>query len=163
MGSRRLYYSWLLMASHRSTGIICLGFWLNEGGVEFGAHPLVNGTTHVLKAQPATAIVENLSISQNRREHLLLYNVLVSTIQSVYEYLDQWTEKVFCYHTTFVDLWSLTFSFDNPYWSVHFLNKRTFGCRWLIRLNRKWKGIFDANLWKYFYIFLASLAFVIFP
>ena len=86
------------MASHRSTGIICLGFWLNEGGVEFGAHPLVNGTTHVLKAQPATAIVENLSISQTRGEHLLLNNVLVSTIQSVYEYLDQWTEKVFCYH-----------------------------------------------------------------
>ena len=74
------------MASHRSTGIICLGFWLNEGGVEFGAHPLVNGTTHVFKAQLATAIVENLSIS---REHLLLYNVLVSAIQSVYEYLDQ--------------------------------------------------------------------------
>ena len=34
MGSPRLYYSWLLMARHRSTGIICLGFWLNEGGVE---------------------------------------------------------------------------------------------------------------------------------
>ena len=78
------------MASHRSTGIICLGFWLNEGGVEFGAHPLVNGTTHVLKAQLATAIVENLSISQTSREHLLLlYNVLVRTIQPVYEYLDQ--------------------------------------------------------------------------
>ena len=79
------------MASHRSTGIICLGFWLNEGGVEFGAHPLVNGTTHVLKPQPATAIVENLSISQPPcLEHLLLlYNVLVSTIQSLYEYLDQ--------------------------------------------------------------------------
>ena len=78
------------MASHRSTGIICLGFWLNEGGVEFGAHPLVNGTTHVLKAQLATAIVENLSISQPPcLEHLLLYNVLVRTIQPVYEYLDQ--------------------------------------------------------------------------
>ena len=34
MGSPGLYYSWLLMARHRSTGIICLGFWLNEGGVE---------------------------------------------------------------------------------------------------------------------------------
>ena len=77
------------MASHRSTGIICLGFWLNEGGVEFGAHPLVNGTTHVLKTQLATAIVENLSISQTCPEHLLLYIVMVSTIQSVYEYLDQ--------------------------------------------------------------------------
>ena len=150
MGSRRLYYSWLLMASHRSTGIICLGFWLNEGGVEFGAHPLVNGTTHVLKPQPATAIVENLSISQTRLEHLLLYNVLVSTIQSVYEYLDQWTETDLkrCFAITpFLGIFGLWLG--NAYWSVQFLNKRTFGCRRLIRLNRKWKGIFDANLRRY--------------
>ena len=158
MGSRRLYYSWLLMASHRSTGIICLGFWLNEGGVEFGAHPLVNGTTHVLKAQPATAIVENLSISQTCPEHLLLYNVLVSTIQSVYEYQDQWTETAFkkCFAITPVlgicGLW-----LGSAYWSFHFLNKRTFGCRWLIRINRKWKGIFDANLWKYFLTSLSPI------
>ena len=103
-----------------------------------------------LPTHSATAIVENLSISQTRLEHLLLYNVLVSTIQSVYEYLDQWTETAFkrCFAITpFLGICGLWLG--NAYWSVHFLNKRTFGCRWLIRLNRKWKGIFDANLWKY--------------
>ena len=58
------------MARHRSTGIICLGFWLNEGGVECEACAFTPSWMGPPTCPPpthsATAIVENLSISHPR-------------------------------------------------------------------------------------------------
>ena len=140
MGSRRLYYSWLLMARHRSTSIICLGFWLNEGGVEceLGPErsPLLNGTTHVPPQHSATAIVENLSISHHPRLHLhtcmLLLLLLLLLMSSIYQ-MKLYSSKTVLFRRSGNVLLVVDLP-RNPH-VVQVSHQRSFGC-----LQRHWLG-----------------------